>query len=368
MRLSNLFRSRSARPEVSVSATEAAAPAATGPPVSSGELDAVEQLVAEGRIEQAIDRLTDLYHRSGDEAAAIRLVDLRHSATGHHHPEPREPWPPEDPDPFPDLVGTLPEVKAADLDATTLGGAVRHHGALILRGLFDADRVAATVDLVDRVNRTREQTGKDGNSPDPGWFRPFHDVTDMDLAHRKMVASHGGTWLADSPRGLAQVMGDLASTGVIGVIGEHFGERPYISLQKCTLRRNEPVYNLTGWHQDGSFMGENARAMNVWIALTDCGGDIPTPGLELVPGRVDEILPRDGGLGTASIADATVLAASRGLGTTRPEFAAGDALMFDGYFVHRTHLAPDMVNARYALESWFFAGSSPAAKYQSFLI
>lgn len=44
------------------------------------------------------------------------------------------------------------------------------------------------------------------------------------------------------------------------------------SLQKSTLRRSAPVHNFSAWHQDGSFLGPTTRAMNVWVALTACGG------------------------------------------------------------------------------------------------
>ena len=40
-----------------------------------------------------------------------------------------------------------------------------------------------------------------------------------------------------------------------------------------------------------------------------------------------------------------------------PEFAAGDALMFDQLTLHRTGILPTMTRDRYAIESWFFAPS-----------
>jgi len=177
------------------------------------------------------------------------------------------------------------------------------------------------------------------------------------------VHQQGGTWLADSPIASAQVLDDLREVGVIDVVADHFGERPYFSLQKSTLRRSPPVHNFSGWHQDGSFLGPEVRTLNVWVALTDCGGDRPTPGLEVVPRRVDVLLDTDGGLGSASISDAQVHATAGDTPTITPPFDAGDALVFDQHFVHRTHLFPEMTDDRYALECWLFAPSFAAVEY-----
>ena len=81
-----------------------------------------------------------------------------------------------------------------------------------------------------------------------------------------------------------------------------------------------------------------------------------------------ELLPTDGGLGSASISDETVLAHTDGLALVHPEFAPGDALIFDQNLVHRTHLTPGMTHPRYALESWFFAVSHPAEDYVPLLV
>ena len=54
--------------------------------------------------------------------------------------------------------------------------------------------------------------------------------------------------------------------------------------------------------------------------------------------------------------------------TICPEFAPGDALLFDERFLHRTHLSAEMTEDRYALECWFFAPSHPSSGYLSFLV
>ena len=81
-----------------------------------------------------------------------------------------------------------------------------------------------------------------------------------------------------------------------------------------------------------------------------------------------EILPKDGGLGSVSISDATVLRAAGDTPPVHPEFAAGDAVLFDERLVHRTHLTPGMTLPRFAIECWFFAPAFDAETYVSFLV
>ena len=47
-----------------------------------------------------------------------------------------------------------------------------------------------------------------------------------------------------------------------------------------------------------------------------------------------------------------------GVAVVRPEFEAGDALLFDHLFLHRTAVAPGMSLERHAMETWFFAPSA----------
>ena len=77
----------------------------------------------------------------------------------------------------------------------------------------------------------------------------------------------------------------------------YLGERPVLSANKCTLRR-VPLDTNTDWHQDGAFLGEGIRALNVWIALTECGVD--SPGMDLVPKRFDAVRARPAPAGPSS--------------------------------------------------------------------
>ncbi|MBX3314985.1 MAG: hypothetical protein KF906_11760 [Actinobacteria bacterium] len=338
-------------------------------PTSSEDVDRAlaeaDALAAAGDHLAAIERLSALSRVSPDGRLLHRLLDLRHAATADLSVTPRDPWPPQYDDPFPDVVGRPPEIDAADLTGSVLGAAVQHHGSLIVRGLFDRRQVGACKRAIDEVQRHRDA---DGTLPGARrWFRPWQSGEFLDAVLRNQVWQQGGTWLADSPGATELVLRSLGDSGALDAITEHFGERPLFSLQKSTLRRSKPELRLAAWHQDGSFLGDDARAMNVWVALTPCGGTRPTPGLEIVGSRIDEILPQDGGLVQSSISDATVLAAAGDHPPLCPEFEPGDALLFDERMAHRSHLSEGMTEFRYAIECWFFAPANFADDYQAFL-
>jgi len=337
-------------------------------PADTKLMSEIDELVGDERFVDAVDRLAAVPPESWAPDLDVRLLELRHAATRNYAAgSGRATWPPPDRDPFPAVVDRLPEIEAVDLDASTLGGAVIHHGCLVVRGLFTCEQVARTVESIDRATAQRDGCAPAGGEVDDRvWFRPF-PLDEAKAGVRRRVNGNGGTWLADSPAATGQVLGDLRSAGVIDLITEHLGERPFFSLQKSTLRRSPPTFSITGWHQDGSFLGPDVRTMNVWIALTRCGGDHPAPGMEVVPKRVDELLPTDG-TGPVSIPWERVQAAAAATPVVHPEFGPGDAMFFDERFLHRTYLTPHMTEDRYALETWFFAPSRFSSGYVPFLV
>jgi len=301
------------------------------------------------------------------DSVAIADRDRRHAAAVEKLSDAgRVDWPPVYPDPFPGLSGAVPEICAADLTVDVVGGAVAHHGVLLIRGLFDAEQVAVTRAVQDRVKAASLLGSPDSDAR--GWYMPFDGKSRREKVLRSRTESRGGNWLADSPLGLTRVMQILESVGVVGVINEHFQERSAISLQKSTLRSVQPEPSDTGWHQDGSFLDDDVRSMNVWVALSPCGGMIPASGIELIPHRFEDILPVDTALGVATISPDIISEIKQRYTSLNPQFAAGDALMFDEHFVHRTSLEPGITDVRYALECWFFAPSHSVSNYVPFLV
>jgi ectoine hydroxylase-related dioxygenase (phytanoyl-CoA dioxygenase family) len=156
---------------------------------------------------------------------------------------------------------------------------------------------------------------------------------------------------------LNELFGFFGRAGLKPVLTDYLGERPVLSANKCTLRR-VPTDTNTDWHQDGAFLGDGIRAVNVWVALSDCG--VEAPGLDLVPRRFDRVL--ETGTGGAffdwAVGPDVVAVAAQEAPVVRPRFSAGDALIFDELFLHRTAVDAAMTRSRYAIESWFFAPSS----------
>jgi hypothetical protein len=336
------------------------------------QLARVEQLADAGRTVEATDLLAALNARDRDPASAIRLVDLRaRAAATYETGAGRSPWPPVYPDPFPDLDRQIPEVDAPQLTSEVLAGSIAHHGSLIVRNVFSAAQAGRVVETIEHAHRAREQVEAriDAGADDAAaWYRPLPSNRRITAALRKRVGDGGGIWLADSPIATAQIIDGLAETNVLESVRGHFGERPVFSLQKSTLRRVAPVHKFTSWHQDGSFLDADVRSMNLWLALSHCGGAEPTPGLEVVPKRVPEILPVDNVMANYAISFEVVAETTADAPTVIPEFAPGDALMFDERCLHRTHLGLEMTRSRYALECWMFAPSHQSSKYTPLLI
>jgi hypothetical protein len=181
-----------------------------------------------------------------------------------------------------------------------------------------------------------------------------------------MVSDPNGMWVADSPRLAAEWFDLLRRAGFLELATGYLGERPAISVNKSTLRRvkadPDADYSLSHWHQDGAFLGQ-VRALNIWLSLSHCG-DV-APGLDLVPIRLDHIVPTgtEGAVFDWSVSTAVVEETAAQAGITRPVFEPGDALLFDDLFLHATGASPEMTDTRYAVECWFFGPSAFPAEY-----
>jgi hypothetical protein len=94
---------------------------------------------------------------------------------------------------------------------------------------------------------------------------------------------------------------------------------------------------------------------------------LPGPGLEVVPRRIPAILPVDGELTPHSVSFDLVEQVAVEAPVIGPDLDAGDALMFDERYLHRTYIHHCMTEDRYALECWFFAPSHRSPGYVPFL-
>lgn len=318
-----------------------------------------EQLASAERRLDAVALLTERNRAHRHPEIDRRLVQLRHSAFAElDRSGGLDSWPPSYPDPFPDETGP-PEVGPEDLTPDVLGGALVNHGCLLVRGLVRQPHLDRLVEDIDRAFEAsvRHQAGETPAQTYP-WFTPFKADPGYNTGFgRQWVLDGGGVWTVDSPPAMFDLLEAFADVHLDEVLTGYLGERPALSVKKSTLRL-VPTDTGTDWHQDGAFLGEGIRTVNVWLSLSDCGVD--APGLDLVPMRLPEVV--ETGTGGAvfdwSVGPDTVDAI---VGTdtevVSPVFAPGDALLFDELFLHRTGVTPEMTRSRYAVESWFFAPS-----------
>ena len=307
-----------------------------------------------------------------DHAAAQRLVDLRIEAYQHlSWPEPHDQWPPEHDGRF-DSVEGFPEVEFGDLDVEDLKAGIIGRGGLIVRGLMDRDRISVMRDNIDRVLQARMDwannvPGKE-NSP---WYQRSPSVKGGPRQFRggERFTNIGSVWSVDSPPTTFQLLEFYREIGLPALLRSYFGEDPVLSVRKWVVRCAAPNNGASsGWHQDGYFLGDASeiRTANLWIALTDCGGDTDAPGLEIIAGGERKIY-ETGTRGSPfnwTVGQEIVDEVTQTNPVQCPRFNAGDALFFDHFNLHRTGFGLNHTRNRYALEAWFFAGSTAPLKQQ----
>ena len=207
---------------------------------------------------------------------------------------------------------------------------------------------------------SRETAGDDpaADAATAPWYYRFEGANGQQIKGetRKFVREGGGVWTVESPRMMFRFLEVLERAGLRPLIADYLGERPALTLKKSTLRRTSPL-PFADWHQDGAFLGDGIRTINLWLSLSHCGDD--APGLDLLPRRLDRIVETGSGgaIFPWSVGPGTVEEAAEGVEVIRPLFKPGDALLFDEMFLHRTATDETMTRDRYAIETWFFAPS-----------
>lgn len=333
---------------------------------------------------EEIEALTEANRADRDPEVTRRLLGLRHQA-GLKLVERPPAEPPEHPvpsfDQLPDGSG-IPEVEADAVTPELLRAAMLRGGCLLIRGLIDTDEAARLAAGIDRAFEARDGQASNGSAAD--YFNDFDVDRRFALDVERTVVSGGGAGLlaADSPRVMFEVLEAFERAGLQRLATDYLGERTAISVNKSLLRKVSPTLfkdaaeaaGLTGvrpsaWHQDGAFWNpdngfvRDVRALNVWLSLSRCG-DV-APGLDVVPRRLDHIVPTgtEGATFNWSVSRTVAEESAGDIGIQRPIFEPGDALLFDELFLHSTAAEAEMPNMRYAIESWFFGGSGFPTKY-----
>lgn len=328
-------------------------------------LRAATLLARQGRRLEAIDDLEALYQERPHHEIASRLVNLRRGAFAELSKDPGRPeWPATFTDPFPGRTG-LNEIPAGELSGDMLGGAITHHGCLRVNGLLDDATAERLRDGIEQAFAARKRVQK-GAPVEEGapWFVPYS------IGQGKVEAFGGDLFVrvVDSPDMLCNLVQVFTVTGVRRAVTDYLGERPAMIANKWVMRRSKTGVVVGDFHQDGAFLGEGIRTVDCWIALSHCGPGTGRPAIDLVPRRVDGILPSgEGSTFTWSIAEHTVGEAIPDTPVLSPVFAPGDAMFFDERLPHRTSVGTDL-GTRYAIESWFVAPSSYPPQHLPFVL
>lgn len=320
----------------------------------------INTLLAEGNYPAAIEMLSEANRQQPDSAREQLLAELRLRGFQNKAPE-KGPgnWPPGFDDPFKDVEG-IPEIDCTELDLNSLASGIQNHGSLIVRNLIPDTQAPVLTQDIDQILMARDAylDGADARETAP-WFSPPKYMQEQFKHKRKFTSTTGGVHAVDSPRAVFRVLDLYHQLGLKELLSRYFGETPCIAGSKWVLRRMDALPMEIDWHQDGSFMGSDVRSVNVWLALSHCGGGHDSCGLDLIPKRLNHIVPTgtEKAIFSWAVSQQYVKREFSDTPPACPAFAPGDALLFDHFNLHRTSYSPTMQQHRYAIECWFFASS-----------
>lgn len=327
-----------------------------------------EQALAAGNFHRAIDLLSTANRQARNPDIEQRLVEIRVRAA-QQLSWPEVAWSAHYNDRFGSLRG-FPEIGRAELDSGVLRDGMLGKGGLIVRGLMDEDLAREMRENIARAFISRkllaEGLPRDGEAQ---WYvrsgAVAGDPVKFEPPGAEKYTDNGSIWAVDSPPNAFRLIEFYRELGLPGILHDYFGEDGLLSVRKWVLRCIPPNNGAqSGWHQDGRFLGDNLRTVNLWIALSDCGHDAPAPGLDLVADNSRTIYETgtQGADFDWTVGQGLVDTIGRKFPVVRPRFKVGDAVFFDHFNLHRTGFGEHDRENRYAVESWFFAASTAPAK------
>ncbi|MCV6597013.1 MAG: hypothetical protein OIF40_08030 [Mangrovicoccus sp.] len=330
--------------------------------VSKNE-DLVAQVAKSAAIARGSGQIGDMVRLRDLRVQSGKLLDEGKAGSQAWRPQRETP-----PDLFTPGPGELPEVDLRDLSDATLRSAMHHHGALIIRNLFSpqvAEAFRLGIDKVRDAAAAHVAADEAGDAMErstisKGYFMPLGSASGKTrVKAHSFLGKSGAIETFLSPIVSQQLLDRFEILGLRRLLQNYFGDEPCVSYQKSVLRRAEPLEFPSEWHQDGAFMNQGIQSLNLWVSLTDCGAGTESPGMDLVPQRLEEIIPpgTNGAVFNWSISGKTVAEKFGDVQIARPYFAAGDGVFFDHFNLHATSSDPSFTQPRYAIESWFFSKS-----------
>jgi hypothetical protein len=310
----------------------------------------LERLATANRSSPSVEQERMLLHLRN--LLGIRLLERGNEDGGFPEPDDAA---------LPSNGSLVAEIEPRALTPELLRAGILRSGCVLVRGLLEpreAEQLARKIDG-SFGERARYDAGKSFNDR---LYVPFrHDPRRGVRPPRNFIKAGGGVLAVDSPMLSFEMRELLHATGLPELVEGYLREAPLVASDKTTLRKAEP--SVSGaWHQDGKFMGE-VKALNLWLALTQCGER--APGLDLVPRRLEQHVATqtDEAMMPNQVSQRVAEEAAGELPILRPGFEPGDALLFDELFLHKTASDPRMRRPRYAIESWFFGASAFPENY-----
>lgn len=164
-----------------------------------------------------------------------------------------------------------------------------------------------------------------------------------------------------SPSAACDVIEMYKEVGVARPIAEYLGARPVLMSERIRLTRQRAGPGLA-WHQDASFYGGAFYAVNVWLAVSPCGAG--APGLNVIPRRFDSVCGMEEGESFPlpveygeRFTPERIRELAGEVPICDPDFAPGDALLFDEMTMHRTAPKEWKHTYRDSAVTWFLAPS-----------
>lgn len=259
----------------------------------------------------------------------------------------------------------IPELDADKLTVADMRTALAEHGALIVRNMFPKSEMDALIDAIDQVLAVCDSPRDERVRHSSAYYNPPGNLVSimpdkgMELGSLRMFNSaSGGAMCVEAPVIAESLLQFYEEHGLKDLIGGYLGESPCLSVKKWMLRRSMLPIQQAGWHQDGAFMGTDINSINLWIPLTECGGETGAPGMDVVPKRLYQVASAEGATFDWTVSDELVRGGAFECQPVAPVFNAGDAFFFDHLYLHRTQFREQITKVRYAVETWFFGATT----------
>jgi len=259
----------------------------------------------------------------------------------------------------------LPEIDASNLTVDVVKKSIVESGGLIVRNFASSGECAGLrLEIAQALEEYRELSlGRVQKSDCKYVSRPGSipgEKKHFPIADRDRGIATGSIWAVDAPHLAVKLIDFYKRKGIDQLLLRYFDEPAVLSVKKWLLRCIAPNNGAeAGWHQDGRFMGERIRSLNLWLALSECGAKADAPGIEFVMDQ-SRVIYETGTNGAAfdwTVGQGLIDKLCGDKCIVRPRFSPGDAVIFDHYNLHRTAYGCSDSACRYAVETWFFAAS-----------